>query len=127
MGTVSELPAWSDALAAAAASGPSIEEAARNLTAAHAMMPTLADLMHGPVATGPPDWAPCDAAKPPRYIDVDENGRRYVHCRCLICARCGHHTGNATQGHLWRLCEVTRTVREFHQCCPGDCELEATP
>lgn len=47
-------------------------------------------------------------------------------CRCLICGRCGHHTGNNTQGHLWGFCQVTKTVREGHYCCPGDCELETS-
>jgi hypothetical protein len=23
------------------------------------------------------------------------------HCRCVVCPRCGHHTGNAHQGHYW--------------------------
>ncbi len=45
-------------------------------------------------------------------------------CRCLICARCQNHTGNANQGHYWAYCKVTRTTREFHFCCDGDCELE---
>lgn len=49
---------------------------------------------------------------------------RYV-CRCIVCARCGHHTGNNTQGHFWSYCKVTRTVRTHHMCCPDDCELEA--
>ena len=46
-------------------------------------------------------------------------------CRCLICSRCRQHTGNTTQGHYWSFCRVTRDLREFHQCCPDDCELEA--
>ncbi len=45
-------------------------------------------------------------------------------CRCLICARCGQHTGNSTQGHFWRLCRASGDRREAHFCCPGDCELE---
>jgi hypothetical protein len=67
-------------------------------------------------------------------------------CRCLVCARCGHHTGNAHQGHWWKACKVLagrvqaslapgetlpiaewlrRTSREdWHFCCPGNCELE---
>lgn len=44
-------------------------------------------------------------------------------CRCLVCSRCGKHTGNNTQGHYWAFCSVTKSVREFHFCCPGDCEL----
>lgn len=46
-------------------------------------------------------------------------------CRCVVCGRCDHHTGNSNQGHYWAFCDVTRTTREFHYCCPGDCELEA--
>lgn len=45
-------------------------------------------------------------------------------CRCLVCSRCGHHTGNATQGHYWSYCQATKTLREPHMCCPGNCELE---
>lgn len=60
----------------------------------------------------------CDAPNSPMYIDGD--------CRCLVCSRCGHHTGNNTQGHYWALCKVTKTVRDFHFCCPGDCALEVT-
>lgn len=44
-------------------------------------------------------------------------------CRCVVCARCGHHTGNSHQGHFWAFCKVTRSIREPHFCCPGDCEL----
>lgn len=44
-------------------------------------------------------------------------------CRCIVCARCGHHTGNNTQGHYWALCKVTCKVEDFHMCCPDDCEL----
>jgi hypothetical protein len=50
-------------------------------------------------------------------------------CRCLVCARCGHHTGNSHQGHYWGWCKVTCTVRAFHFCCPDPafgCELEAS-
>lgn len=46
-------------------------------------------------------------------------------CRCLVCARCDKHTGNSNQGHYWAWCSVTRSMRKFHFCCPGDCELEA--
>jgi hypothetical protein len=61
---------------------------------------------------------PCDA-KNPSVVDG--------HCRCMVCARCGHHTGNATQGHYWALCKATGTIREFHFCCDDPafgCELE---
>ena len=68
-------------------------------------------------------------------------------CRCIVCARCGHHTGNSHQGHYWKACKVLSarfdaehagehipfaeavqlTSRdEFHMCCPPPlgCELE---
>jgi hypothetical protein len=45
-------------------------------------------------------------------------------CRCMECGRCGRHTGNSTQGHFWAQCRVTETLRDFHFCCPGACELE---
>lgn len=45
-------------------------------------------------------------------------------CHHVTCARCGEHTNNNSQGHWWSLCNVTRTWREHHFCCPGDCELE---
>lgn len=57
------------------------------------------------------------------YVDARYPG--VVFCRCLICSRCKQHTGNNTQGHYWSWCQVTRTTRRHHQCCPGDCELEA--
>ena len=66
------------------------------------------------------DGVPCDADSPSVYGNADGT----LTCRCLKCARCGKHTGNSTQGHYWAFCKVTRTKREFHQCCPGDCELE---
>jgi hypothetical protein len=49
-------------------------------------------------------------------------------CRCLVCARCGHHTGNSHQGHFWSMCKATRSLRDFHFCCPDTehgCELES--
>lgn len=47
-------------------------------------------------------------------------------CRCVVCPRCGHHTGNSHQGHNWGFCTVTRTVRAAHFCCGNEfgCELE---
>ena len=47
-------------------------------------------------------------------------------CRCVVCPRCGHHTGNSHQGHNWGFCKVTRTVRVAHFCCGNEfgCELE---
>lgn len=41
----------------------------------------------------------------------------------MVCPRCNHHTGNSTQGHYWALCKATKTFRDHHFCCPGDCEL----
>jgi hypothetical protein len=70
----------------------------------------------------PPD---CDAelfGNAPTVLD----GR----CRCLVCGRCGHHTGNTHQGHYWAWCKVTRTIRKHHFCCPDPafgCQLEAEP
>lgn len=65
----------------------------------------------------------CDAEQFGAHPSV-LNGR----CRCLVCARCGHHTGNANQGHYWSWCSVTRSIRSFHFCCPdtvSGCELQA--
>jgi hypothetical protein len=62
------------------------------------------------------DRGPCDAPDATRYPGG---------CTCIVCARCGNHTGNSNQGHYWAHCKVTKTKREFHLCCPGDCELEA--
>ncbi len=71
----------------------------------------------GPFGPGNPDPA-CDSPEPASYADG--------HCRCMICGRCGHHTGNSHQGHYWAFCVVTGTMRDFHFCCPGNCELKAT-
>ena len=66
---------------------------------------------------------PCDAAEYGGFPSIDSTGQ----CTCVVCARCGHHTGNGHQGHYWGFCQVTRTVRESHFCCPGPdgCSLEA--
>lgn len=45
-------------------------------------------------------------------------------CRCSWCGRCGQLTGNTNQGHYWKHCKVTGSLREFHFCCPDCCELE---
>ena len=61
------------------------------------------------------------------YFDLS-TGETY--CRCVVCARCGQHTGNSSQGHYWKYCKLTKTMRAFHFCCPDNCELEtlgATP
>ena len=42
-----------------------------------------------------------------------------------VCGRCGQHTGNSNQGHYWAHCKATGTTRDFHFCCPTECELEA--
>ena len=50
----------------------------------------------------------------------------------MVCAHCGEHTGNGTQGHYWAYCKVyaakglpfNECIREHHFCCPGDCALE---
>lgn len=63
--------------------------------------------------------SPCDHPSASRIGD---------RCRCIVCSRCGRHTGNAHQGHYWAHCKVTKTRREFHLCCPdGNCELETQP
>ena len=83
--------------------------------------------------------AGCDAPDGGVYND----GKGGFTCRCMVCGRCGHHTGNANQGHYWAYCKVQAArdrqdaeregrkgfdasagMREFHFCCPGDCELE---
>lgn len=64
---------------------------------------------------------PCDDPTATRNILTGQ-------CRCTVCARCHHHTGNSHQGHWWKFCKVTRTMREFHFCCEDPaygCELEA--
>lgn len=63
----------------------------------------------------------CDAG-PGAGVYMDRDGKMI--CRCIICGRCNHHTGNANQGHYWGFCKVTGTIRDFHFCCPDDCELE---
>ena len=39
------------------------------------------------------------------------------------CPGCWAETG--MYGHHTTFCKVTRTQREFHRCCPDNCELEA--
>ncbi len=73
------------------------------------------------------DWqdmqrkAGCDADSPPSYIMADGT----IQCRCVVCGKCGHHTGNSHQGHYWSWCKATGTTRTHHFCCPDACELEA--
>ena len=57
---------------------------------------------------------PCDAPDGGEYMFPDGT----IRCRCIVCPRCHHHTGNSNQGHYWKLCKATGTVREkFHFCC----------
>jgi hypothetical protein len=79
----------------------------------------MIDTPFGPIVGW--DGYPCDAEAPSAYIGPD---RTTIVCRCMICARCGHHTGNNTQGHWWSFCSITGTFRGHHLCCPDDCELE---
>ena len=62
----------------------------------------------------------CDAETPSIMFHPD--GR--ILCRCIVCARCGRHTGDSNQGHYWSYCKVIADTREFHFCCPDGCELE---
>lgn len=61
----------------------------------------------------------CDAETPTVYMVEGQFA-----CRCMICPRCNHHTGNSHQGHYWAFCKVTGKMEEFHFCCPDDCELQ---
>jgi hypothetical protein len=77
----------------------------------------------------------CDAKHPSVYMSREG---KYV-CRCTVCARCKHHTGNSHQGHYWAVCKVLvkfhdthktksfldckQCLTDFHFCCPSDCEL----
>jgi hypothetical protein len=63
----------------------------------------------------------CDAPRGASYLNV-LTGESF--CRCIVCSRCGHHTGNSNQGHYWGVCKVAKTKRELHFCCPDNCELE---
>lgn len=70
----------------------------------------------------------CDATEPrPVYLlALNDDGVPTYGCRCATCARCGHHTGNSSQGHYWAFCSASGGLRRFHFCCPGDCELDAS-
>lgn len=66
----------------------------------------------------------CDAPDGGSYMMIDGK----VRCRCVVCPRCRHHTGNSHQGHYWGFCKVTGTIRQAHLCCPDPkfgCELES--
>lgn len=66
----------------------------------------------------------CDVELPSVYVVDVVDGNPVYGCRCVVCGRCGRHTGNSNQGHYWAYCKVTRGMRDFHFCCPNDCELE---
>lgn len=65
----------------------------------------------------------CDAGGA-SYVILVVDGEPVQRCRCIVCGRCGRHTGNATQGHYWAWCKVRRGVVDFHFCCPGSCSLD---
>jgi hypothetical protein len=75
----------------------------------------------------PPAVAPgCDAPEPrPLYLDRIDDGVPVYRCRCIVCDRCGKHTGNSTQGHYWGWCKKRGAAYAHHFCCPGDCEHDA--
>lgn len=77
----------------------------------------------GLIGTAAGPGSECDAPDGGSYMFADGSMR----CRCVVCPRCHHHTGNSHQGHHWAFCEVTGTTRDFHFCCPDPefgCELE---
>ncbi len=51
----------------------------------------------------------------------NDNCKSGCHIYAWHCGRCGGCSGY--QGHHWSHCKVTGTVREFHMCCPDNCEL----
>lgn len=65
--------------------------------------------------------SPCDAGGAASMYMMPDGT---VSCRCIVCGRCERHTGNSHQGHFWKWCRVTKDMREFHFCCPDNCELE---
>jgi hypothetical protein len=52
----------------------------------------------------------------------NDNCKSGCHNYAYHCGRCGGCSGY--QGHYYLHCSVTLTPREFHQCCPDNCELE---
>ena len=77
----------------------------------------------GLTGKAPEPGSECDAPNPSGYSMPDGTTR----CRCVVCPRCNHHTGNAHQGHYWAYCQVKRGPRDFHFCCDDSvfgCELE---
>lgn len=65
----------------------------------------------------------CDEPTASRYFVTDDIGNKVLACRCVICAQCKQHTGNANQGHYWAYCKITRRSETFHFCCPDACQL----
>jgi hypothetical protein len=59
--------------------------------------------------------ADCDAPSG-GSVYLASDGKTY--CRCVVCSRCGHHTGNSHQGHAWSYCSKTGEKVGFHFCCP---------
>jgi hypothetical protein len=74
--------------------------------------------------TGRITVAGCDAPTSPSVYVVEWIGDEPVYgCHCLVCNRCGHHTGNSNQGHYSGYCKVTKQMERFHLCCPDSCAL----
>jgi hypothetical protein len=61
---------------------------------------------------------------PTYFVGLAGNGEAIYECNCVVCNHCGHHTGNNTQGHWWSWCKATKTLEDFHYCCPGNCQLD---
>ena len=83
------------------------------------------------MSTEQPEAPALPFAPPPDCDAAEWGGAATVYggrCRCIVCARCGHHVANSAQGHHWDWCTVTRSMRVPHFCCPDPafgCELEA--
>ena len=60
---------------------------------------TLGDV----IGLAPVPGSACDAGAGASYYNTPDGT---TVCRCVVCARCGHHTGNSHQGHYWRACKV---------------------
>lgn len=75
------------------------------------------------VTHGPWEVVWTNPACPACGVEHDEGEWRQLG---MVCCRCHQHTGDNNQGHAWRFCKVTKTTREFHFCCPDDCELEGS-
>ena len=99
----------------------------------------------GVIGLAPVPGSACDAGA---AASVYREPGGTIVCRCVVCSRCGHHTGNSHQGHYWAFCKVLaarvtaalepgevlaagelmkRACREHHFCCGNEfgCELEA--